>query len=97
MEAAKSGKSVVSLMADFNAAQKAEEQRFQVCLHYHITYPASTGQGLTSEHWPLSWHYQLLHSMGNSACYSVSQGVCASVEAQHLRASAQGPCKGFGR
>ena len=36
MEAAKSGKSVASLMADFNASHKAEEQRFQVCLHCPI-------------------------------------------------------------
>ena len=53
MEAAKSGKSVASLMADFNASQKAEEQRFQVCLHCPITMPAQA-QGLTSEHRPLS-------------------------------------------
>ncbi|CAK0739490.1 hypothetical protein CVIRNUC_001170 [Coccomyxa viridis] len=32
MEAAKSGKSVASLMADFNASHKAEEQRFQMLL-----------------------------------------------------------------
>ena len=37
MEATKSGKSVASLMADFNASHKAEEQRFQVCLHCHTT------------------------------------------------------------
>ena len=39
MEAAKSGKAVASLMADFNASQKAEEQRFQVCQHCPSTMP----------------------------------------------------------
>ncbi len=32
MEAAKSGKSMASLLADFNASGKAQEQHFQVCL-----------------------------------------------------------------
>jgi len=31
MEAAKSGKSMASLLADFNASGKAQEQHFQVC------------------------------------------------------------------
>ena len=32
MEAAKSGKPLASLMADFNASRKAQEQQFQVAL-----------------------------------------------------------------
>ena len=94
MEAAKSGKSVASLMADFNASHKAEEQRFQVCLL--CPSPCSHRPGLgsyTSEHKPLSLYYQLLLSKIISACYSVILSVYASSEAQHhLRASVKGPC-----
>ena len=38
MEAAKSGKPLASLMADFNASRKAQEQQFQVALSAIVYY-----------------------------------------------------------
>lgn len=43
MEAVKSGKPLASLMADFNASRKAQEQQFQVALSLTLNalgYPA---------------------------------------------------------